>query len=137
METNAFMGKSEPPTEADLSAALGKAKKLWDEVLSAVAEIAPVQEWNSYSIKAGWSMKLKNKERTILYLSPGKRSLRASFALGEKAVKAARTSGLPKAVLKVIGEAKKYAEGTAVRVEVCNKPDIEVVKKLAAIKLAN
>ena len=42
----------------------------------------------------------------------------ASFALGEKAVKAAHESDLPISVLKVIESAKKYAEGRGVRLEV-------------------
>ena len=59
----------------------------------------------------------------------------ASFALGDKAVAAARASGLPKRVVKIIDEAKKYAEGTAVRIDVNGPEDVAVVKTLAAIKL--
>ena len=59
------------------------------------------------------------------------------FSLGEKAVKAAHASPLPKAVLGLIDEAKRYAEGRAVRLEVKTKKDREIVKKIAAIKMAN
>jgi hypothetical protein len=40
-------------------------------------------------------------------------------------------------VLKVIDEAPKYAEGRGVRLEIRNKKDLEAVKELAAIKMAN
>jgi len=60
-----------------------------------------------------------------------------TIALGFKAVQAAKASGLPKRVLKIIEEAKKYAEGTDVRIEVNDVEDIHVVKKLAKAKLAN
>jgi hypothetical protein len=60
----------------------------------------------------------------------------ASFALGDKAVQAALNSRLPPPAVKIIKEAKRYAEGTAVRVEVLKAKDVEVVKTLAAIKLA-
>ena len=61
----------------------------------------------------------------------------AGFALGEKAVKAAHQSKLPKAVLDLIDSAPKYAEGRAVRLEVRTKKDVALVEKLAAIKMAN
>ena len=137
MKPNVFIGKKEEPTPAELFAALGKSKKLWDELVSAVADIAPAQEWSSYSMKAGWSLKLKKKDRTILYLTPCAGSFRASFALGDKAIKIAQESPFPKSMLNLIKEAKKYAEGTAVRVEVNTTEDVATVKQLAAIKSAN
>jgi hypothetical protein len=59
------------------------------------------------------------------------------FALGDKAVEAARQSRLPPSVIKTINEAKRYAEGTGVRMEMKKPKDIEIVKQLAAIKLAH
>src|ERR1035441_8974874 len=61
----------------------------------------------------------------------------ASFILGEKAVAAARKSKLPARILKMIDEAKRYAEGTAVRLEVHDVADASVVKTLAKIKFEN
>lgn len=52
-------------------------------------------------------------------------------------MQAAKASGLPKRVLKIIEEAKQYAEGSAVRIDVGNVEDIHVVKKLAKAKLEN
>ena len=134
--TNAFIGKPKKPTEAELSAALGASKALWDELVSQLAaEHKLVQEWNSYSKKAGWSLRLKRADRNIVYLAPLQGCFRASFALGDKAVKAALASGLPQPVIKLIKEAKRYAEGTAVRIDVKEPKDVDVVKKLAAVKL--
>jgi len=138
--TNAFIGKREMPTDEDLAAALGPpAKALWDRLVAGLAEQQRVitREWNTYSPKAGWSLRLKRDKRAIVYLSPGRRSFRASFALGGRAVEAARASGLPQGVMQAIDTAKRYAEGTAVRIDVREQADIAVVQKLAAIKLAN
>ncbi len=139
MLENAFVGKAKKPTEDELGAALGPAKALWDQLVGALAQEygVDVPEWNSYSPKAGWSLRLKHKDRNIVYLAPSKGGFMASFALGDKAVKAARKAGLPERVIKVIDEAKRYAEGTAVRLGVKSSRDIAIVKKLAAIKLAN
>jgi len=137
---NAFIGKAGIPTDDDLAAALGRsAKALWDRLLVSLAEQHGIvtREWNSYSPKAGWSLRLKRGKRAILYLSPCRGCFRASFALGGKAVEAARESGLPPRVIEIIDTARRYAEGTGVRVDVNRPADIAIVQKLAAIKLAN
>lgn len=139
MLTNAFINKPTAPTAAELAAELGPSQGLWDELLAYLASEhgAGIQEWNCYSRKAGWSLRVKREKRTILYLSPCRGSFRVSFALGDKAVQAARQGRLPKAVLDIINDAKRYVEGTAVRVDVNGPKDIAVVKKLAVIKLEN
>ena len=139
MKPNAFIGKSKPPTAAELATALGAAKVLWDRLLAGLADELnlTVQEWNSYSLKAGWSLRLKLKDRNILYLAPRQGGFLVSFALSNKAVAAARQSRLPADVIKIINEAKRYAEGTGVRLEIRKPKDIAVVKQLAAIKLAH
>ena len=97
----------------------------------------PVQEWNSYSVKAGWSLRLKRAKRTIVWMSPCEGCFRVMFILGDKAVAAARQSGLPARVLRLIDEADKYPEGTGIRLLIKTPRDLPSVKKLAAIKLAN
>ena len=137
---NAFIGKLQAPTDDDLAAVLGRpAKALWDRLLAGLGEQHNIVtlEWNSYSPKAGWALRLKRDKRTILYLSPCRGCFRASFALGGKAVEAARGSGLPPRVIQIIDSAKRYAEGTGVRIEVNGRADLAIVQKLAAIKLAN
>ena len=135
MSPNAFIGRTKPPTDEELSTELGAARALWDELLTELA--LPIQEWNSYSPKAGWSLKLKLKKRTIVYLAPCRGSFRVAFVLGDKAIEAARQLKLPKAVLKIIDEAPRYAEGTGVRLEIAARKDLAAVKKLAEVKLAN
>ncbi|MBI2926851.1 MAG: DUF3788 domain-containing protein [Verrucomicrobia bacterium] len=137
MLTNTFIDKPDPPTEADLAAVLGPTKALWDQLqVDLATEIkVDVQEWKSYSRKAGWALRLRHGKRAIVYLSPSRGGFTAAFALGDKAVQAARESGLPARVLKIIDEARRYAEGTAVRIDVKQPKDVEVVKRLAAIKL--
>ncbi len=96
MVTNRFIGKSQKPTEDELSAQLGVNKGVWDRLLAELAKEFDLvtAEWNSYSPKAGWSLRLKRGERNVVYLSPGHNCFMASFALGDKAVRAARESKL-------------------------------------------
>ena len=135
MSPNAFIGRTEPPTDDDLSAQLGAVRALWDELLAELA--LPIQEWNSYSPKAGWSLKLKQGKRTIVYFGPCQGSFRVAFVLGAKAVDVARNAKLPKAVVKIIDEAPRYPEGTGVRLDITDRKYLGAVKKLAEIKLAN
>src|ERR1035438_696561 len=135
MSPNAFIGRTQPPTDDELSAQLGGARALWDELLVSLA--LPMQEWHSYSPKAGWSLKLKLGKRAIVYLAPCHGSFRVAFVLGAKAVEAARQAKLAKAVLRIINEAPRYAEGTGVRLEIRARKDLAAVKQLAEVKLAN
>jgi Protein of unknown function (DUF3788) len=139
--TNAFIGKSKPPEPEELAAALGpQAMALWDRLLAEVAlpAFAFAFEWNRSSTKSGWAMRLKRGDRNIVYLSPGDGMFLASFALGDRAMEAARREAkFPKAVLEMFAAARRYAEGTAVRIEVSKAADVDTVKKLVAIKLAH
>jgi len=137
MLPNAFIGKSTQPTEKELASELGPTKALWDQLLADLADQldTPIQEWHSYSVKAGWSLKVKRGSRTILYLGPCHGAFRVAFVLGDKPVKAALQSRLPASLLKMIREAKRYPEGTAVRIEVKTAKDLAPIKTLAALKL--
>jgi hypothetical protein len=139
METvNAFIGRTKAPTEAEVDAAVGSTAALWKELVEWMAEQgAAIQEWNSYSPKAGWALKLKQKKRTIVYLGPCDGCFRVAFVLGDKAVAAARKSDLAKSTLKIIDEAPRYAEGTGVRLIVKAAKELAAIKKLALIKMAN
>jgi hypothetical protein len=128
MLTNAFIGQAAAPTDAQLSVELGRSRRHWDSLIAALPECSG-REWNSYSPKAGWAMRLKQRKRNIVYLAPSRRAFTAMLILGDRAVAAAREAGL------VTGDEKKYPEGTAFRVEVRTAKDVEQVRKLAAIKM--
>jgi hypothetical protein len=134
---NAFIGRPGVPTDVELSAELGPSKTLWDRLLADLAREHDLteREWNSSSIKAGWLLRVKQGKRNIVYLSPGRGCFMASFALGDKAVQAARDSGLPQRAIAIIDAARRYAEGTAVRIDMRTPGDVTIVTKLAGIKL--
>jgi len=135
---NAFINKTKKPTDSELTEALGPGRTLWDALIDAAKELDVVdQEWNSFSPKYGWSLRLKKKKRNILYLSPSHGSFLASLILGDRAMEAARRSRLSKSIMKTLSEATKYPEGTAIRVNVKQKKDIETILKLLPFKLEN
>jgi hypothetical protein len=139
MSLGIFNDKSKQPSEDELKAKLGSTFTFWNDLKKLIAsKFAPVnEEWGFTSKKTGWGLRLKGENRTILYMTPCEGYFLASFALGEKAVKAAHESDLPASVLKIIDNAPKYAEGRGVRLEVRDTNDVRVVEKLAVAKMAN
>lgn len=139
MALSVFDDRAKPPEEKEVEAALGRTYNLWSELKAHIStQFAPlVIEWGYASKSTGWGLRLKQEKRTVLYMTPCKGYFLASFALGEKAVKAAAASGLPDSVLSVIESAPKYAEGRGVRLEVKTKRDLKAIEKLAEIKMAN
>ena len=139
MALSAFDDKAKKPRVSDLKAVLGRTGPHWDALRTHLgAEFAPLDEtWNFSGASWGWSLRLKQKKRTVLYMTPCRRHFLAGFVLGDKAVRAAHNSTLPDSVLAIIDGAKKYAEGRGVRLEIRNKKDLEHAKELAAIKMAN
>ena len=139
MATSAFDDQSRDPETRQLKHVLGRSSALWDALLPHLAtEYAPLtDQWKYYSKASGWTLQLKQKKRTVLYMTPAKGHYLASFVLGEKAVKAARQSDLPDPLLEEIEGARKYVEGRGVRIEVRTRRDLANVQKLAAIKMAN
>src|SRR6476646_9906186 len=108
-----FLERGSIPDERSLDAALGGASGLWARLRARLAaECAPLSEKWSYSGKShGWLLQLRHKRRTVLYLVPCPGYFVASFALSERACRAAREAGLPAGVLAIIERAPKYAEG--------------------------
>jgi len=135
---NAFVGKRNQPTQAEISSALGQTADLWNDFVAWLAEQGvATQEWKSYSPKAGWALRVSRKKRNIVYLAPCAGCFRVSFVLGDRAVKAALQSDLPSIVSKAVKNAPKYPEGTGVRLIVKRPSDLSAIRKLALAKLAN
>jgi hypothetical protein len=139
MFQNAFADYEKRPTEKELARALAQVDNLWMDLVADLKRDLKLdnEEWNTSSVKAGWSLRLQLKKRNIVYLGPGVGCFQASFILGKKATVAARNSKLPARILNMIDTAKHYPEGTAVRIEVRNAEDAKIAKTLAKIKVEN
>jgi hypothetical protein len=137
MALSIFDDKSKPPKKKDLEEALGRSYRLWADLRSWLEErFGPVKEtWQFSGAQWGWSMKVQERKRAIVYLTPQAKCFIAGFALGEKAVKAAAEAGLPEEFRKLVDEAPRYAEGRGVRLTVRNQRQNAAVKTLATAKM--
>jgi len=139
MALSAFDDKAAPPDDRALAKVLGRASSLWvrlrNDMQQAYGPLA--EEWNFSGKAYGWSFRLKQKKRALVYMTPRRAHFLASFALGEKACHAARAAGLPAGVLTLTDAAPKYEERRGVRIPVRSRQDLESVERLAAVKAAH
>lgn len=136
---SAFLDEGSPPTVADLERTLGAAPAAaWKAIIAHVqTTYSPIAElWNFSGSKFGWSLRLKKKDRIVLYLIPERRRFLVGLVLGEKAVAAAAALKLPKPVVEAIAAAPRYAEGTGLRLTVTKKADLAPIEALIALKTA-
>ena len=139
LSQNAFSGQAERPSQKAVEAALGQSYALWKQLIVELKQELELdgEDWHSSGVKCGWAVRMQLKKRNIVYLGPRSGSFMAACVLGDRAVAVARKSELPAYVLKMIAEAKRYGEGTPVRIEVRRAEDLASVKILARIKVEN
>ena len=132
-----FLDKSKQPTEKLMAAALGISYKYWKELESTLERLhGPlVQEWKYYGKSSGWTLKLLSKKRNLFFFAPYEKFFRIAFVFGDKAVSAIEQSDLPSNLVREVVEAKKYAEGRGLRIDVRKRSSIADIVKLVGIKL--
>lgn len=123
-----FTDKSTQPGPALLAKALGKSNAAWVSLCADLEGLA--LEWKFYGVKHGWQLKALKGNRSILYLIPGEGSFIAALAL-----KTATLPLLPAGLREEVEQAKPGPEGHPARVQVKTRGDLQLVKKLVALKL--
>lgn len=129
---------SHAPERNTLAAYLGDAAPLWDAVVRSARQRAPQldETWHFAGPKVGWSLRLVEKARILVYLTPEEGRFRVGLVLGSKAVAAARASRLSAAAASIVDAAPRYAEGHGVRFHIASKQDMAPVEELLGIKFA-
>ena len=138
MVLSALDDESHPPGPGELEAVLRGSAEPWEQLVAHVTAVYPpiTQIWTFAGAKYGWSMRLKRRDRVVLYMTPQPGSFLLGVVLGEKAAKAAHDSGLPAPVLALIDDAPRYGEGRGIRFTVSTAEDLAAALALAALKMA-
>ena len=87
MDSSIFPDKTKQQSDVDLKNALGKTYDLWIALRDLVFKKyqAAIEEWNYPGTKYGWSFRIKDKKRAIIYLLPRDSYFKVAFVFGEKA----------------------------------------------------
>jgi len=132
-----FPDKSIQPTDKMLAENLKDMYPLWrqlyDEVFRQYPDGKP--EWNFPGKKYGWSFRIKDKKRAIIYFLPHEGYFKAAFVFGDKAVAEIMKSKISDSIKTELNEARKYAEGRGIRIKIENENDIDDISRLIEIKL--
>lgn len=136
MSLSIFDEKALIPNDEQVERALGSCYSFWCDLRDYVSESTGqvVEEWKFYSKKAGWSLLIKEKKRTLFYLIPCEKIFKVNFVLGANALAAAKESLLQESVLEDMNSAPKYAEGTSFMFDVSDEDLLANAKTLIDFK---
>ena len=95
------------------------------------------EEWNFPGKKYGWSFRIKDKKRAIIYLLPRDGFFMVAFVFGQKATDEIMKSDVDEKIKKELSEARKYEEGRGIRITFDDKGILTDIKKLIEIKLSH
>jgi hypothetical protein len=138
MDTSVFPVKANMPGEAELKKALGKTYLLWQKVSNLVYAKEPgaTSEWIFPGEKYGWSFRVKNKKRVIIYFIPQQGVFSVAFVFGNKAFSEIMQSNISPAIKDSLSSAKVYAEGRGLRIDVNSDDILPGIIQLVDFKLA-
>lgn len=134
-----FTNKAKEPTEADLKAALDKTYPHWKELADFTRKAFPAatEGWHFTSAKFGWSFRISDKKRVLVYLLPRDRFFKVALVFGQKATDQIIASAVSNVIKDELLAAKVYAEGRGIRIDVKDKSNLKDLKELIRIKLEN
>ena len=86
--------------------------------------------------KYGWSFRIKDKKRAIIYLLPRDGEFMAAFVFGQRACDAIIQSEISEQIKADLTSAHVYAEGRGIRISVPDRNRMGDIFKLIDYKLA-
>ena len=120
MDKSIFSDKKQIPGDKDLEQGLGSTFRLWKQLREAASAhpSALSGEWNYPGEKFGWSFRIKDKKRVIIYLLPRDKYFKVAFVFGQKAFDEIMAGSFPEVIRQELSSAKVYAEGRGIRIDV-------------------
>lgn len=139
MTLSIFNDKSIVPFESSVIRELDNTYKLWEDIIKFVYERFPkaAEEWKYPGKNYGWSFRLKDKKRIIIYMTPQKGYFITALVFGDNAYREILKSEVSEDIKENLRKAKVYIEGRGIRIEVYDIKPVNDIKRLIEIKLRN
>ena len=139
MPETVYDDKNKRPGDKLLAAKIGKNFRYWKDLKKHIKEEygSTTEEWKFYSKKSGWLLKTLLKKRNLFFFIPYESYFRIVFVFGDKAVKEIEKSEVADKYKSEVMNAKKYAEGRGLAIDVKEGKCITDIKKLIEIKINN
>lgn len=132
-----FLDKNHEPTTTDLQIGMEATFTIWKEIEAFLHEVYPKVEpkWHFTSAKMGWSFRMNDSKRVLIYLLPRDKYFKVAMVFGQKATDLVLESTISESIKSELKAAKVYAEGRGIRIDIKEDSLLEDVKKLIQIKL--
>ena len=139
MDISVFTDKKYTPNNNDLKVSLRNTCSFWHSIAAYVHQKYPdaIDEWNYSGDKYGWSFRIKDKKRAIIYLLPRDTFFKVAFVFGQKTTDIIMNSEISESIKTEINAAKVYAEGRGIRIEIKDENLLKDIQFLIDVKLAN
>lgn len=136
-DISVFIDKAIEPPQQDVEDKLAGTYSLWQRIHDYVLEQYPEgkKEWNFPGKKYGWSFRIKDKKRAIIYFLPREGYFKVAFVFGQKATDAIMETSISDQIKTNLEQAKKYVEGRGVQIEVHDEEPLKDIEELVRIKL--
>lgn len=136
-EQSAFMDKASVPTGTELKNKLNATYPYWQELEAFVLMeyAAGKKDWNFPGEKYGWSYRISDKRRVILYFLPRDGYFKIAMVFGQKAFDRIMRENISDEIKEDLRQARKYAEGRGIQISVKEESPLNDIKQLVKIKL--
>ncbi len=132
-----FTDSTLSPTTSKLKEALGSTYPLWEEISDYTLKVTKglVGEWKFSGPKFGWSFRISDKRRVIIYLLPRDQYFKVAFVFGQKATDRILEGKFDEEIKAELQAAKVYAEGRGIRIAVRDNSITIDIQELINIKI--
>ncbi len=114
---------TDAPTAANLRKILGSAYRFFLVIDRAAKGF--LKEWKDYGRNYGWTYKVWDKRKALLWITPRPGSFIVGMTLREEERDALLGKRISPCMMEQIRGAREYSEGYAIRVEIRTKTDCE------------
>lgn len=134
-----FTNKDAKPITNDLEAALGNTYEIWQDLANFAKKQYPsaTEDWYFSGEKYGWNFRVNDKKRAIIYLLPRDKFFKIAFSFGQKAFDKIMGSSISDTIKLELRNAKAYAEGRGIRIEVKDNSMLNDLEELIRFKISN